>query len=44
MIVEEILLYHSKKAQKYYVSNKKKYPSGMLHLTYGDYREHKNTE
>lgn len=31
LIYEEIMLYHSKKAQKKYLSNKKKYPSGLLH-------------
>lgn len=37
LILDEIALYHSKKAQKKYVKNKKKYPSGMLYLTYGTY-------
>lgn len=31
LIYEEIMLYHSKKAQKKYLANKKKYPKGMLH-------------
>lgn len=39
LILEEISLYHSKKAQKKYVKNKKAYPQGMLHL----YFESENT-
>jgi len=35
LIYEEILLYHSSKAQKKYISNRKKYPEGILHLKYG---------
>lgn len=34
-IYEEILLYHSSKAQKEYVKNRKKHPNGILHLKYG---------
>ena len=30
LIYEEIMLYHSRKAQKKYLSNMKKYPKGML--------------
>jgi len=33
-IYAEILLYHSAKAQKAYLKNRKKYPTGMLHLKY----------
>lgn len=33
-ILEEIKLYHSSKAQKKYISNRKKYPNGMLHIKY----------
>lgn len=35
-IYEEIMLYHSTKAQKKYLKNRKKYPHGMLYLKYGD--------
>ena len=35
LIHDEILLYHSSKAQKKYISNRKKYPEGILHLKYG---------
>jgi serine/threonine protein kinase len=35
-IHEEISLYHSTKAQKKYLKNRKQYPHGMLHLKYGD--------
>lgn len=31
LIYEEVMLYHSRKAQKKYLSNKKKYPNGMLY-------------
>jgi serine/threonine protein kinase len=31
LILDEIALYHSKKAQKKYLKNKKAYPQGMLH-------------
>lgn len=41
LIYEEILLYHSSKAQKKYISNRKKYPDGILDQKYGDYKEHK---
>jgi mitogen-activated protein kinase 1/3 len=34
-IYEEIMLYHSDDALKEYLSNKKKYPEGMLHLRFG---------
>ena len=34
-IYQEILLYHSAKAQKKYVENRKKHPNGVLHLRYG---------
>lgn len=34
-IYEEIMLYHSTKAQKKYLKNRKKYPNGMLYLKYG---------
>lgn len=34
-ILEEIKLYHSSKAQKKYIANRKKYPNGMLHVKYG---------
>jgi serine/threonine protein kinase len=37
IILDEIALYHSKKAQKKYVKHKKKYPMGMLHLKYGSW-------
>ena len=37
IILDEMSLYHSKKAQKKYVKNKKKHPSGILYLTYGSY-------
>jgi len=33
-IYQEILLYHSAKAQKKYVENRKKHPNGVLHLRY----------
>ena len=33
-IYEEIALYHSSKAQKHYVKNRKQYPNGMLHIKY----------
>ena len=35
LIYEEIQLYHSSKAQKKYIANRKKYPEGCLHLKYG---------
>jgi serine/threonine protein kinase len=35
LIHDEIQLYHSSKAQKKYISNRKKHPSGILHLKYG---------
>jgi len=35
-IYEEIMLYHSTKAQKRYLKNRKKYPNGMLYLKYGN--------
>jgi serine/threonine protein kinase len=35
LIYEEILLYHSSKAQKKYIANRKEYPEGILHLKYG---------
>lgn len=38
-IYEEILLYHSAKAQKEYISNRKKYPKGMLYLKYDDKKD-----
>lgn len=44
LIHDEIMLYHSRKAQKKYVSNKKKFPKGMLHLVFGDYKEHKKLQ
>jgi serine/threonine protein kinase len=46
LILDEIALYHSKKAQKKYIKNKKKYPSGILYLTYGTYfnEEHNQTQ
>jgi serine/threonine protein kinase len=34
LIHDEILLYHSSKAQKKYITNRKKYPEGILHLKY----------
>lgn len=34
LIHEEILLYHSSKAQKKYISNRNKHPEGILHLKY----------
>jgi len=34
-IYEEIMLYHSTKAQKRYLKNRKKYPTGMLFMKYG---------
>lgn len=37
LILDESSLYHSKKAQKKYIKNRKKYPHGMLYLTYGKY-------
>jgi mitogen-activated protein kinase 1/3 len=43
LIHDEIMLYHSRKAQKKYVSNKKKYPNGMLHLVFGDYKPQKKS-
>lgn len=33
-IYEEIMLYHSTKAQKRYLENRQKYPHGMLYLKY----------
>ena len=36
LIYEEIMLYHSRKAQKKYLSNKKKYPKGMLYTMLKD--------
>lgn len=36
-IYEEIKLYHSSKAQKKYISNRKQYPQGMLHVKYKHY-------
>ena len=44
LIYDEIMLYHSRKAQKKYVSNKKKHPTGMLHLVYGNYKEHRQLQ
>ena len=44
LIQDEIMLYHSRKAQKKYVLNKKKYPNGMLHLVYRDYKSQKETK
>jgi serine/threonine protein kinase len=38
-IYEEILLYHSAKAQKAYLKNRKKYPNGMLYLKYGEKKQ-----
>jgi serine/threonine protein kinase len=35
LIHDEIQLYHSSKAQKKYISNRKKHPAGILHLKYG---------
>lgn len=35
LILDEIALYHSKKAQKKYIKYKKKYPNGMLYKKYG---------
>lgn len=35
LIHEEILLYHSAKAQNTYLKNRRKYPKGMLYLKYG---------
>lgn len=35
LILDEIALYHSKKAQKKYIKYKKKYPNGMLYKQYG---------
>jgi mitogen-activated protein kinase 1/3/mitogen-activated protein kinase 6 len=43
-IYNEILLYHSAKAQKQYLKNRKKYPNGMLHLKYGDPKEMKKKQ
>lgn len=34
LIYEEIMLYHSKKAQKKYIENRKKHPEGILHLMF----------
>lgn len=34
-IYEEIMLYHSTKAQKRYLKNRKKFPSGMLDQKFG---------
>jgi serine/threonine protein kinase len=34
LLYEEIMLYHSSKAQKQYIANRKKYPEGILHLKY----------
>lgn len=34
LIYEEIMLYHSSRAQKQYISDRKKYPQGVLHLRY----------
>jgi len=33
-IYEEITLYHSSKAQKKYIKNRKQNPEGILHLKY----------
>mmetsp|Transcript_24605 Transcript_24605/g.27272 ORF Transcript_24605/g.27272 Transcript_24605/m.27272 type:complete len:127 (-) Transcript_24605:17-397(-) len=33
-IYEEIALYHSSKAQKKYIKNRKDHPDGMLHVKY----------
>lgn len=33
-IFEEILLYHSSKAQKKYIENRQAHPKGILHLKY----------
>lgn len=35
LIYDEILLYHSSKAQKKYIANRNKHPEGILHLKYG---------
>lgn len=37
LIYDEIMLYHSKKAQKKYLKGRKKHPNGMLYLKYGYY-------
>jgi len=39
-IYEEIALYHSSKAQKKYISNRKEYPEGMLHVKYDRLTSH----
>lgn len=36
LIYEEIMLYHSSKAQKQYIANRKKHPEGILHLKYSN--------
>lgn len=43
LIYDEIMLYHSRKAQKKYVSDKKKYPKGMLHLIYEEQKLQKGS-
>lgn len=40
-IYEEIALYHSSKAQKKYIKNRKQYPDGMLHVKYERLGAHK---
>lgn len=42
LILEEISLYHSKKARKKYLKDKKKYPKGMLHLRFGYHNGNEN--
>jgi hypothetical protein len=34
LILDEIILYHNKKARKYYEACKKKYPEGVLEIIY----------
>ena len=41
LLYDEILLYHSSKAQSQYIANRKAHPKGMLHTIYGDYKEHR---
>lgn len=43
-IYDEIMLYHSAKAQKTYLKNRKKYPNGMLYLKYGNDKELKQKQ
>ena len=40
-LYEEIMLYHSSKAQKKYIELRKAHPKGILHTIYGDYKEHR---